>query len=549
MPAYSKTLTSAKSSFPSLQLSLHLMPAEAESKAARARNSVQLSWFAAVAMSAAVTLSLLALHADDTMAAIIYLVLVVCFSTVAETRISILLAVTSSLLFDYFFLPPFHSLSLNEDSWLNLVAFIASCLVVGRVAERARRQTERAEQRRYDVECLNRLSQEMMLHGDAERLVQDIPRLVEQVFELDAALLYVSGEDQTYSSLPGESRAGKFLSLRLSASQASEQSDGQPVRESRRTEGTGSADLVFGMKTVGTLVWRPAKLAPEVATSVAAQVAIAITRAHAIEVSARLQASRSAERLRSALMDSLTHELRTPLTAIRAASATLLDGRGLDEGSRTELIVILDEETSRLDNLISEAMQMAEIESNQIKIHPQIVAIESFLEDTVAELRSQLRSHSVQIVMEDAIAEACFDSHLVGRVMHHLLENAARYTPPGSRITVRASRVNGGLSLCVEDDGPGIDAHDLPLIFEKFYRGGHRAIVDQGSGMGLAICRSILAAHEGTIEVDNIPGSGARFCFWLPAPLASQSTSGDFDNELLGAESASYSGDDQLRKR
>jgi signal transduction histidine kinase len=108
------------------------------------------------------------------------------------------------------------------------------------------------------------------------------------------------------------------------------------------------------------------------------------------------------------------------------------------------------------------------------------------------------------------------DPHLLGRVLRHLLENVASHTPPGSRVKLSSNRTDDRLEFCVEDNGPGIDALDLPLIFEKFYRGKIRSSKRKGSGMGLAIIRAILTTHGGGIEASNAPGGGARFRFWVP---------------------------------
>jgi two-component system sensor histidine kinase KdpD len=118
--------------------------------------------------------------------------------------------------------------------------------------------------------------------------------------------------------------------------------------------------------------------------------------------------------------------------------------------------------------------------------------------------------------MENPDEPAWFDPHLLGRVLRHLLENAASYTPAGSRILLSSRRAGDRLEFLVEDNGPGIDALDLPLIFEKFYRGKKGEIAGKGSGMGLAITRAILAAHGGGIEVSSVPGNGASFRFWVP---------------------------------
>jgi two-component system sensor histidine kinase KdpD len=281
-------------------------------------------------------------------------------------------------------------------------------------------------------------------------------------------------------------------------------------------QGFTPMNLIFGMNSVGTLAWKPSALSREVATSVAAQVAIAITRAHAIETSTRLEAARAADRLRTALIDSLTHELRTPLTAIRAAATTLVDGQKLDEETRSELATIVDEESARLDSLIGEAMEIAEIEADGIRVRPEPLHTETFLEQAVYVSRDLLAHHRVAIVVEQPDTPVWFDPHVIGRVLRHLLENAARYTPRNSRIEVRSRHSADRLEFSVKDNGPGIDARDLPLIFEKFYRGRQGLTAAKGSGMGLSITRALMTAHDGTIEAESKSGEGTIFRLWIP---------------------------------
>jgi two-component system sensor histidine kinase KdpD len=276
---------------------------------------------------------------------------------------------------------------------------------------------------------------------------------------------------------------------------------------------------MMGLRPVGALGLRPDVLSREVTTAISAQVAIALTRATAIEASARLEAAHEADRLRAALIDSLTHELRTPLTAIRAAATTLVEGEGLDEAGRLELAAIVDEESSRLDRLIGEAVEMAEIDANVVQVHRVPHHPRALLDQAVEESHNALAAHRVVIAVEaldNPDKPAWFDPHLLGRVLRHLLENAARHTPAGGRILLGSRRNGDRLEFRVEDDGEGIDAADLPFIFDKFYRGKKGTGKGKGTGMGLAICRAILAAHGGGIEVESAPGRGACFRFWVP---------------------------------
>jgi two-component system sensor histidine kinase KdpD len=273
---------------------------------------------------------------------------------------------------------------------------------------------------------------------------------------------------------------------------------------------------MLGLRPVGALGWRPARLSREVATAVSAQVAIVLARSIAIEASARMEAAREGERLRAALIDSLTHELRTPLTSIRAAATTLVEAKGLDDESRLDLAMIVDEEASRLDALIGEAVEMAEIDANVVQVHLVPQHPRALLDQAVEESRVALAPHKITINVHEPDDPAWFDPHLLGRVLRHLLENAARFTPPGGRITLSSSREADRLGFRVDDNGPGIDSHDLPLIFEKFYRGKKSASGGKGTGMGLAISRAILAAHGGGIEAVSAPRQGASFRFWVP---------------------------------
>jgi len=468
-------------------------------------------WLAATLVAVVITSLLVWLGVNSTTAGMVFLVLVVWFAAQAGIWLALYVALLCAAAFDYYFLPPVHSMRIvGLEAWVAMISFLISCAVVGRLAERARGQASQAEQRREDVERLYELSQEMMLQEDAAGLIRDLPRLIARIFALDGVVIYVRDQDQFYSStsdLPMSIQASlRAMTLGQNPTQVI------PGDFTART-------LMMGLRPVGALGLRPDVLSREVATAVSAQAAIALTRATAIEASARLEAAREADRLRAALIDSLTHELRTPLTAIRAAATTLVQGEGLDEAGRLELAAIVDEESSRLDRLIGEAVEMAEIDANVVQVHSVPHLPRALLDQAVEESRNALAACRVVIAVDDTgnlDKSAWFDPHLLGRVLRHLLENAARHTPPGGRILLSSRRLGDRLEFSVEDDGEGIDASDLPFIFDKFYRGKNGAGKGKGTGMGLAICRAILAAHGGEIEAESAPGHGACFRFWVP---------------------------------
>jgi two-component system sensor histidine kinase KdpD len=471
-------------------------------------------WLAATLVAVATTSLLVWLGVNSTTAGMVFLVLVVWFAAQAGIWLALYVALLCAVAFDYYFLPPVGTLRLvGIQAWVAMISFLISCAVVGRLAERARSQARQAEQRSEDVERLYELSQEMMLQEDATGLIRDLPRLIARIFALDEVVLYVLDQDQFYSS----------TSTVLASTQGSLRALTQGQNPAQTfPDGYTAMSLMLGLRPVGALGLRPAVRSREVATAVSAQVAIALARATAIETSSRLEAAREADRLRAALIDSLTHELRTPLTAIRAAATTLVEGEGLDDAGRQELADIVDEESSRLDRLIGEAVEMAEVDANVVQVRPVPHHPRALLDQAVEESRHVLAGHQVVVDTEEAGSQdkandpAWFDPHLLGRVLRHLLENAARYTPAGGRILLGSRRQGDRLEFRVEDEGEGIDAVDLPFIFDKFYRGKKSAGKGKGTGMGLAISRAILAAHGGEIEVESTPGHGACFRFWVP---------------------------------
>jgi two-component system sensor histidine kinase KdpD len=472
-----------------------------------------LHWFLATAAAMFTTFLLVWLRATSTTAGMVFLVLVVWSASRAGIALSLYMAGLCAIFFDYFFLPPVHTFQLaGAQAWVAMFSFALGCVVVSRLAERARAQTLQAEQRQADVGRLYALSQEMMLFEDADKLIRDLPSLIDRIFALDGVILYVSDHDRFYSST-GEATA----SIRAHMQSLTEGLSPTLVP----LAGYHSTSLMLGLRPVGALAWRPETLSREVSAAISAQVSIAVTRSIAIETTARVEAAREGERLRTALIDSLTHELRTPLTSIRAAATTLVESEGLDEAARSDMARLIDEESSRLDQLIGEAVEMAEIDANVVKVKMSPQNPRALLDQAVEESRKILASHKISIAVEgDSDAgegeSVWLDPHLLGRVLSHLLENVAGHTPPGSRVKLSCARNDDRLEFCVEDNGPGIDALDLPLIFEKFYRGKNRSSKRKGSGMGLAIIRAILITHGGGIEASNAPGGGARFRFWVP---------------------------------
>jgi two-component system sensor histidine kinase KdpD len=287
---------------------------------------------------------------------------------------------------------------------------------------------------------------------------------------------------------------------------------GEPVTQG----GVSYVPLRLGMRTVGALGVTGDELSRETLDALGSLAGLAIERARALEALSKNRAEQEHERLRTALLDSVTHEFRTPLTSIKASITTLLSGATLDDVGRRELLTVIDEETDRLNRLVGEAAEMAQLDSGMFKLDLQLHSIQDALRPALDDARASLEKHPVELVVEPELPKVWMDVERIREVLMHLLENAGKYSDPGVPIKVTCEIKDEKLATSVADRGPGIDSFEQSLIFEKFYRGQHQRYTAPGTGMGLAIAKVIVEAHGGTIGVVSQLGSGSVFSFTLP---------------------------------
>jgi two-component system sensor histidine kinase KdpD len=269
------------------------------------------------------------------------------------------------------------------------------------------------------------------------------------------------------------------------------------------------------MRASGSIAMTKAGYSDGLYDAIGGLLAIALERAAALDRFSRVEAAREGERLRSALLDSVTHELRTPLTAIRAAATSLLSQPSLEESQRREMFAILDEESARLDRLIGQAVEMAQLDTDGIEVRLKPQRLQEVIELALEDCRALLRGRPVTVEVPPDMPAISLDRELIRRVLRHLLENAARYTPAGSSVRIGAALEQDRLLVSITDQGQGIDDAEQVYIFDKFYRGSRHRLL-HGTGMGLAIAKAILRAHNGGIEVVSRRGQGATFTFWVP---------------------------------
>ena len=248
--------------------------------------------------------------------------------------------------------------------------------------------------------------------------------------------------------------------------------------------------------------------------AVGSLIAIAVERANAVESLSRSEAARESEKLRSAILDSITHEFRTPLTSIKASITSLLSTMDLSGDDRRDLMSVINEESDRLNRLVGEAAEMARLESHEFQLDLQPRRILDVAEAAVL-VRQSLGKHPIDLRVPRTDHGMPMDGERIQEVLVQLLENASKYSPPEAPIRITAELKGENLEVSVSDQGIGIDDMEQGLIFDKFYRGKNQRYRVQGTGMGLAIARAIVEAHGGRIGVTSQLGRGSVFYFQL----------------------------------
>jgi K+-sensing histidine kinase KdpD len=295
--------------------------------------------------------------------------------------------------------------------------------------------------------------------------------------------------------------------------------------------------------TVGQLSGRVKRRAEEAETAKAEVERLYYELQDSFERSSQAKALKQSERLKSALLDAVTHDFRTPLTSIKASATAMLDDiyaterdnaeQALDRDARKEMLQVIDEEADRLDRFVEGLTKLARIDAGDMRLQLQPAAVEEIVGTALRRAEPRTRSHRLEVWIED-LPLVTVDEHAISEAIYTLIDNAAKYSPPESPITVRAKQKDDhAIMISVEDRGPGIRAEVRDRVFEKFFRAMRDGDVSDrrvsGSGMGLAIARGIVEAHHGRIWVEDAEaGMGARFMIELP--INSLSPPGDGDD-------------------
>ncbi len=235
-------------------------------------------------------------------------------------------------------------------------------------------------------------------------------------------------------------------------------------------------------------------------------VAIGLERARAQDLEHQVEAARQSEQLRTTLIDAMAHEFKTPLTSIKAATTALLAGTDQPAAASRELIEIADEEAEHLRQLIDDAIELARLDTGQIEIHPQRGNVAAIVREIAASMQEGAAGRPIEVLCSDPLPAIALDPRLVRLAVKQLVDNALKYSPPGTPVTVRASWTPDEVIVEVTDQGKGIPVAEQSRIFERFYRGAAVQRRIPGSGLGLSIAQSIVRAHNGDLTVRSRPG-------------------------------------------
>lgn len=448
------------------------------------------------------------LHVNQTTVALSFLLAILAVSAVWGMVVSAFMSVVATIAFNYFFLPPIGTLTIADpQNWVALFAFLVTSITGSRFSTRIRKEALEAHQRRREVERLYRFSRQLLGEGNVIQLMNAIPDYIVESFEAGAAELFLPQKDKFYRSGFGASHLDeekmKTAFLRDEMTLDSDHAEYFiPVR--------------MGVRPIASLGISGAPLSKQSVEAIGSMVAIGIERARAVEQLGQTEAERQGERLKSALLDSITHDFRTPLTSMKAAVTGLLASGNSNFSQSRELLTIINEECDRLNHLVEEAGEMAKLEAGEVTLDLASTPIEEIIDAALANCKSALSGRHVSVTVADGLPPVRADLERAKEALIQLIDNANIYSPKDKPITITAELTGDTVTTSVADRGPGIDDFEQTMIFDKFYRGKDQRYLVRGTGMGLPIAKAIIAAQQGNISVTSQLGHGSVFSFTLP---------------------------------
>ena len=494
----------------------------AESGDRRKFKRLRYVW-AALACVAVTLLSIpLAEHFDRSNIVAIFILTVVLVAVRFGRGAAALAAVLSVCSFDFFFVPPRFSFAVSDVQYiLTFIIMLAVGLITGQLTAGLRFQARVAGHREERAGSLYEIARDLSGAVQIDQVVRISDESIARTFRASAALLLPNAAGQLAAT---SARTDTALAVDIGIAQWAFDK-GQPAGFGTDTlPGTevlyiplrapSHARGVLAVKAHNRRLLRIPEQR-QLLDTFAALIAIALERVHYVEVAQNAVVRMESERLRNSLLAALSHDLRTPLTVLVGLAESLTLTKPPLSGAQLETAAAIQDEARRMSTLVSNLLDMARIESGEVRLNLQWQPLEEVVGSALNATRGMLQRHLVEVHLPRDLPLVHIDALLIERVLVNLLENASKYTPPGSTIRLAAEVVADQLSVSVSDNGPGLPLGREEAVFQKFTR-GERESATPGVGLGLSICRAIVESHQGKIIASHRPGGGARFTFTLP---------------------------------
>lgn len=442
-------------------------------------------------------------------------------------RASIFTSILSVLVYDFFFVPPFHTFTINRpEDVLALVTFLVVAIITSNLTGRIRDEAEAAGRREARTSALYGLSREVAVAVGLSNVLHAVVMQIAQNLSASVVALLPEGDRLTVQAahppdtvLSESERASATWSWQKNqvVGRGSDTLPGEqwyylPLRTAQGAIGVLALDFDPPHKMISPDQRR-------LLEALAHQAAIAIEHAELSRDMEQAQIIGERERLQAILLSSISHDLRTPLASILGSATSLLDDWGsYDNATRRDLLVTIRDEGERLNRFVGNILDTTRLESGALHLNREWVEIADVIGTAVSHLAQPLSTHPLELNIAPDLPLLLVDFVLIEQVFLNLLDNAAKYSAPTEPIAIRAFRDEDQVVVQVEDHGVGIPNEDLDLVFDKFYRVQHGDRQIAGTGLGLSICRGIVEEHRGTISAASPwrDGVGTAFTVRLP---------------------------------
>jgi two-component system, OmpR family, sensor histidine kinase KdpD len=455
--------------------------------------------------------------------AMIYLLTVVVISSLLPRGPALFSSLLSVAVFAFFFVPEYYSFAVSSSEYVvTLVVMLVVGTLVSGLTARIRHQARVARQQERQTAALYEMSQNLTAINSLAELLAVAAEQLSRIFDSQVAILMPEA-DGNLTFRAGQPFADEDVREEMVANWVFKHGH-------RAGGGTGTLSAVKGIylpliashHVIGVLRLETAHperiLAADslrLLEALSGQVSLAIERENLSRQAQVANLQIEAEQMRNALLSSVSHDLRTPLTVIAGSASSLLEGeKHLDSETKQELAQSIYEEARRLDRLVHNLLEMSRLQSGQAQFNKEWHVLEEVIGCALAQLDSQLSDHPVTIHLPSDLPLVKIDDLLMERVVINLLENAMKYTPPGTDLEISGGIQDQDILVTIADRGPGLPVGAEERIFEKFYQVAPGSA--RGAGLGLTICRSIIEAHGGRMWAANRPGGGAIFSFTIP---------------------------------